>query len=113
MKLYSGALELDGGLATAYNNRALAHLKLNNLADAEADCGYVLRLEPHNVKALLRRGTARQAAAAWTERKSQRLKTIPFISFCVAKSGVWSQIWLIKLQQSWQEPPTQRQPEYR
>lgn len=59
VKLYSEALELDGALASAYNNRALTHLKLNNLADAEADCGYVLRLEPHNVKAFLRRGTAR------------------------------------------------------
>lgn len=59
VKLYSEALELDGAMASAYNNRALAHLKLNNLADAEADCGYVLRLEPHNAKALLRRGSAR------------------------------------------------------
>ena len=59
VRLYSAALELDGGLASAYNNRALAHLKLSNVADAEADCGYVLRLEPQNVKALLRRGTAR------------------------------------------------------
>lgn len=59
VKLYSEALELDGGMASAYNNRALAHLKLDNLADAEADCGYVLRLEPQNVKAFLRRGSAR------------------------------------------------------
>lgn len=59
VKLYSEALESDSTLAAAYNNRALAHLKLNNLADAEADCGYVLQLEPRNVKALLRRGSAR------------------------------------------------------
>ena len=59
VKLYSQALESDSTLAAAYNNRALAHLKLNNLADAEADCGYVLQLEPRNVKAFLRRGSAR------------------------------------------------------
>ena len=59
VRLYSEALETDSTLAAAYNNRALAHLKLNNLADAEADCGYVLRLEPRNVKAFLRRGSAR------------------------------------------------------
>ena len=59
MSLYSAALEKDSTLAAGYNNRALAHLKLNNLADAEADCGYVLRLEPRNVKAFLRRGSAR------------------------------------------------------
>ncbi|DBA67124.1 TPA: hypothetical protein ACH3X2_001448 [Trebouxia sp. C0005] len=61
VRLYSEALETDSTLAAAYNNRALAHLKLNNLADAEADCGYVLRLEPRNVKAFLRRGSAREA----------------------------------------------------
>lgn len=61
VRLYSEALETDSTLAAAYNNRALAHLKLNNVADAEADCGYVLRLEPRNVKAFLRRGSAREA----------------------------------------------------
>ena len=59
VRCYSEALEADSTLAAAYNNRALAHLKLGNLADAEADCGYVLRLEPRNVKAFLRRGSAR------------------------------------------------------
>lgn len=59
VRLYSEALEADSTLAAAYNNRALAHLKLGNLADAEADCGYVLRLDPRNVKAFLRRGSAR------------------------------------------------------
>lgn len=61
VRLYSEALEADSSLAAAYNNRALAHLKLNNIADAEADCRYVLRLEPHNVKAFLRRAAAREA----------------------------------------------------
>lgn len=59
VRLYSEALEVDSTLAAAYNNRALAHLKLGNLADAEADCCYVLRLDPRNVKAFLRRGSAR------------------------------------------------------
>ena len=57
--MYSKALEHNCRLAAAYNNRALAHLKLSNLADAEADCDYVLMLEPKNVKGLLRRGSAR------------------------------------------------------
>eukprot|EP00891_Asterochloris_glomerata_P002514 jgi/Astpho2/2514/Aster-04231 len=61
VRLYSKALEHNCRLAAAYNNRALAHLKLSNLADAEADCDYVLMLEPKNVKALLRRGSAREA----------------------------------------------------
>ena len=59
VRMYSKALEHNCRLAAAYNNRALAHLKLSNLADAEADCDYVLMLEPKNVKALLRRGSAR------------------------------------------------------
>ena len=42
-----------------YSNRAMALLKLGNFVDAEADCSTCLSLDPSNVKALLRRGTAR------------------------------------------------------
>mmetsp|Transcript_9973 Transcript_9973/g.29916 ORF Transcript_9973/g.29916 Transcript_9973/m.29916 type:complete len:352 (-) Transcript_9973:950-2005(-) len=59
--LYSEALSKDGSLVTALNNRALAHLKLGNPAAAETDASAVLHLEPRNVKALLRRGNAREA----------------------------------------------------
>jgi cytochrome c-type biogenesis protein CcmH/NrfG len=62
------ALELEPGLVSALNNRAMARLKLEQWSDAEQDCSAVLAAEPSNVKALLRRAAARraqgQAAAA-------------------------------------------------
>ncbi|XP_072042078.1 sperm-associated antigen 1-like isoform X2 [Amphiura filiformis] len=47
--------------APAYNNRALARIKLGNFKDASNDCTKVLELEPDNIKAFLRRGTARKS----------------------------------------------------
>lgn len=44
-------------LAATYNNRALAYLRLSRWDEAVRDCNYVLKLEPQNIKALLRRGT--------------------------------------------------------
>ncbi|KAM8786148.1 sperm-associated antigen 1 [Rhynchonycteris naso] len=41
----------------AYNNRAQAELKLQNWNSAFQDCEEVLKLEPGNIKALLRRAT--------------------------------------------------------
>lgn len=46
----------------ALNNRAMARLKLGQWEAAEADCSAVLEQEPTNVKALLRRATARWVA---------------------------------------------------
>ncbi|KAK7476480.1 hypothetical protein BaRGS_00032315 [Batillaria attramentaria] len=45
-------------LAATYNNRALAYLRLSKWDEAVKDCNYVLKMEPQNLKALLRRGTA-------------------------------------------------------
>ena len=45
----------------AYNNRAMTQLKLGNNEAALEDACVVLEHEPQNVKALLRRATARQA----------------------------------------------------
>ncbi|PNF26637.1 hypothetical protein B7P43_G06822, partial [Cryptotermes secundus] len=44
----------------AYNNRAIAYLKLHKFGAALTDCNQVLEADPLNVKALLRRGTAHQ-----------------------------------------------------
>ena len=57
---YSAAIALDGQLLAAYNNRALAHLRLGEAAAAETDCDHVLLQQPGNVKALLRRAAARR-----------------------------------------------------
>ena len=42
-----------------YSNRAMAYLKLVDFKSAETDCTQALALDKKNVKALLRRGTAR------------------------------------------------------
>lgn len=56
---YTKAIELKSTLASAFNNRAMAHLKLGQVSEAQADCNSVLLLQPGNVKALLRRASAR------------------------------------------------------
>ncbi|GAX74597.1 hypothetical protein CEUSTIGMA_g2045.t1 [Chlamydomonas eustigma] len=60
---YTSALTLDPKLIPALNNRALAALKLGMAKEAEIDCNLVLECEPLNVKALLRRATAREQQA--------------------------------------------------
>ncbi|XP_041464740.1 sperm-associated antigen 1-like isoform X2 [Lytechinus variegatus] len=47
--------------APAYNNRSLARIKVGEFDGAIEDCTKVLQLEPTNIKALLRRGTARKS----------------------------------------------------
>lgn len=59
IQLYSRAIELDGSLLVAYNNRAMASLKLGEWQKALQDCKHVLSQEPGNVKALLRQANAR------------------------------------------------------
>ena len=61
VKHYTKALELDPQLLTAQNNRAMCWLKLGRFRQAMEDCDSVLNADAGNVKALLRRGTARQA----------------------------------------------------
>ena len=58
---YSKALELDPQLWTAQNNRAMCWLNLGRFGEAVDDCNSVLDADAGNVKALLRRGTAKQA----------------------------------------------------
>ena len=58
---YSRAVELDDTLLVAYNNRAMAWLKLEEWQKAQQDCTHVLSRDPANVKALLRQANARCA----------------------------------------------------
>lgn len=54
---YTRSIKLHS-TAASYNNRAIAHLKISGWTNAAEDCNRVLDLEPDNIKALLRRGTA-------------------------------------------------------
>lgn len=64
---YSRALQLDPQLLAARNNRAMCWLKVGRNTEAVEDCNSVLSADACNVKALLRRGAARQALAQETE----------------------------------------------
>lgn len=55
---YSKAIQLDGSMAAARNNRAMALLKLERWQEALTDCEAVLSSDAGNVKAMLRRGQA-------------------------------------------------------
>ncbi|KAL4222400.1 Sperm associated antigen 1 [Mactra antiquata] len=54
---YSRSISLQP-TAASYNNRALAYLKTKDWHGAVSDTNIVLSMEPQNLKALLRRGTA-------------------------------------------------------
>ncbi|KNC95962.1 uncharacterized protein SPPG_08567 [Spizellomyces punctatus DAOM BR117] len=56
---YSKSMQLDPTSAVLPVNRALAYLKLDRFAEAEADCTQGIEMDPKNVKALWRRGIAR------------------------------------------------------
>ncbi|XP_062220342.1 outer envelope protein 64, mitochondrial-like [Phragmites australis] len=60
IEFYSEAISLSDTNATYYCNRAAAYLELGHFKQAEADCGRALLLDRKNVKAYLRRGTARE-----------------------------------------------------
>ncbi|KAJ2077461.1 Serine/threonine-protein phosphatase 5 [Coemansia sp. RSA 988] len=55
---YAQAIEADGNIAAIYTNQAMAFLKLERFAEAIDSCSRALAIEPANVKALWRRGTA-------------------------------------------------------
>lgn len=58
---YSEAIRIDGGRSSIYyNNRAMAYLQLCKFDEAEVDCTSALERDRRNVKAMLRRGTARE-----------------------------------------------------
>ncbi|KAL3610836.1 hypothetical protein D5086_001856 [Populus alba] len=58
---YSEAIKLNGKKATYYSNRAEAYLQLGCFQKAEEDCNRAISLDKKNVKAYLRRGTARES----------------------------------------------------
>lgn len=64
---YGAAINKDTRNAVLYSNRAMAHLKLGDFKSAEEDCTLALALDPRNVKALLRRGTARGFQQTYTD----------------------------------------------
>lgn len=61
IKSYTICLGLKRDNATAFSNRAMAYLKLNQYNNAEKDADAALRIDPDHVKALVRRATARHA----------------------------------------------------
>ena len=67
---YSEAITIAPAVSSmvlsAYNNRAMCHLKMELHQEAAADCDVVLQHEPSNVKALLRRATARYSCRSIT-----------------------------------------------
>ncbi|KAE8672776.1 Outer envelope protein 64 [Hibiscus syriacus] len=70
---YSEAIKLNETNATYYNNRAAAYLELGCFQQAEEDCNKAISLEKscctfvQNVKAYLRRGTARESLLCYKE----------------------------------------------
>ncbi|XP_065652616.1 sperm-associated antigen 1 isoform X5 [Hydra vulgaris] len=57
---YNRSLEMHNQTAV-YNNRAITYIKLERYQDALADCNLVLKAEPTNLKAYLRRGISNEA----------------------------------------------------
>lgn len=60
IEYYSEAIHCDEKNATYYNNRAAAYLAMCSFFQAQADCTKAIELDKKNVKAYLRRGTARE-----------------------------------------------------
>ncbi|KAI4342282.1 hypothetical protein MLD38_026924 [Melastoma candidum] len=58
---YTEAINLNGTNTTYYCNRAAAYLELGCFQQAEEDCNKAISLDRRNVKAYLRRGTARES----------------------------------------------------
>ncbi|KAL6911513.1 hypothetical protein ACP4OV_000318 [Aristida adscensionis] len=67
IEFYSEAIGLNDTNATYYCNRAAAYLELGRFKQAEADCDRALLLDRKNVKAYLRRGTAREVTLNYQE----------------------------------------------
>ncbi|KAF8389993.1 hypothetical protein HHK36_024513 [Tetracentron sinense] len=67
ISFYTEAIKLSGKNATYYSNRAAAYLELGSFLQAEADCSTAISLDKKNVKAYLRRGTAREMLGYYKE----------------------------------------------
>lgn len=63
---FTRSIEIHPTPAT-YSNRAMVYLKMGKFSLAETDADKVLQQEPNHVKALLRRGIARQELAHYDE----------------------------------------------
>lgn len=63
VEAYSRAIEQDDRLLSAYSNRAMAWLRLGDSDQALRDASHALTIDPTNVKALLRRATARSSSS--------------------------------------------------
>ncbi|CAJ1963481.1 unnamed protein product [Sphenostylis stenocarpa] len=64
---YSKAINLNGTNATYFSNRAAAYLELGCFQEAEEDCNKAILHDKKNVKAYLRRGTARELLLRYKE----------------------------------------------
>ncbi|KAK7328149.1 hypothetical protein VNO77_22245 [Canavalia gladiata] len=64
---YTDAINLNGTNATYYCNRAAAYLELGCFHEAEEDCNKAILHDKKNVKAYLRRGTARELLHRYEE----------------------------------------------
>ncbi|KAB1206893.1 Outer envelope protein 64, mitochondrial [Morella rubra] len=64
---YTEAIKLNATNATYYCNRAAAYLELGCFQQAEDDCSKALSHDKKNVKAYLRRGTARESLLRYKE----------------------------------------------
>ncbi|KMZ74218.1 Glutamyl-tRNA(Gln) amidotransferase subunit A [Zostera marina] len=67
ISLYSEAIKLVENNATYYNNRAAAYLELGNYVQVESDCTTAISFDKKNIKAYLRRGTARETLGYWQD----------------------------------------------
>ncbi|XP_057518487.1 outer envelope protein 64, mitochondrial [Amaranthus tricolor] len=64
---YTEAIKLNGANSTYYCNRAAAYLEQACFLQAEEDCTKAISLDKKNVKAYLRRGTARESLMRYKE----------------------------------------------
>lgn len=72
---YSRSISLQP-TAASYNNRALAYLKTEDWMKALTDTNKVLKLEPENLKALLRQATARKGLKQFDKAKTDLEKVL-------------------------------------
>lgn len=64
---YTEAIKLNDTKATYYSNRAAAYLELGCFQEAEKDCTQAISIDKKNVKAYLRRGTAKESLLFYKE----------------------------------------------
>ncbi|KAM7478972.1 hypothetical protein LguiA_027185 [Lonicera macranthoides] len=67
VSFYTEAIKLNEANATYRSNRAAAYLELGCFQQAEEDCSKAISLDKKNVKAYMRRGTARESLLFYKE----------------------------------------------